>query len=348
MTWFALNYPRVVLLALVISTGLGLVFAASTSTAAFGTFNSEWNGASDLQEEANSVDVDSQIIRDTSQYGNVSANGTIAVILSPKTGYGPTEAERVNRFVRNGGTVLVAEDFRDHTDELLADLGADARIDGQPLRDDRYNYRGSDLPVARNVSEHPLVGSVTSVTLNHGTVVRPNGATVLVSTSDYAYVDANLNGELDDQEALDSYPVATVEQVGEGRVIVVGDPSLLINAMLDRPGNQAFVRSMFSAHDRVLLDYSHAGELPLLSVAVLVLRDSTALQALLSSIGITVIGVWTRRPDLLQQVRDKLSGNKSESIYTEPAELTAFVQHRHSDWDDERIQRVVKEIRRRR
>jgi hypothetical protein len=139
-----------------------------------------------------------------------------------------------------------------------------------------------------------------------------------------------------------------VEQVGEGRVIVVGDPSLLINAMLDRPGNQAFVRSMFSAHDRVLLDYSHAGELPLLSVAVLVLRDSTALQALLSSTGITVIGVWTRRPDLLQQMRDKLSRNKFESIYTEPAELTAFVRHRHPDWDDKRIQRVVKEIRHRR
>jgi len=345
MESFDPDHPRIVLVALTTATILGLVFAASTSTAAFGTFNSQWNGASDLREEADSVDVDSEIIRNTSRYGTVPANGTIAVILSPKTGYRPAEAERVNQFVRNGGTVLVAEDFRTHTNELLADIGADARVDGQPLRDDRYNYRGSDLPIARNVSEQPLVRGVSSVTLNHGTIVRPNGSTVLVSTSDYAYVDANLNGELDDQESLDSYPVVTVEQVGEGRVIVVGDPSLLINAMLDRPGNRAFVRSVFSAHDRVLLDYSHAGDLPVLSVAVLVLRDSTVLQFLLGSAGLIAIGIWTRRPNSLQKVRDKLHRTELESIHTEPAELAAFIRKRHPDWDEERIQRVVQEIR---
>ena len=348
MKWLDLGYSRIVLLVLIVGTILGLVFAASTSTAAFGTFNSQWNGASDLRGEANGVGVDSEIIRDTSQYANVPADGTIAVILSPKTGYGPAEAERVNRFVRSGGTVLVAEDFRPHTNELLADFSADARVDGQLLRDDRYHYRGSGLPVARNVSEHPLMQGVTSVTLNHGTVVRPNGATVLISTSDYAYIDTNRNGELDDQESLGSYSVVAVEQVGEGQAVVVGDPSLLINAMLDRSGNQAFVRSVFSAHDRVLLDYSHAGELPMLSVAVLVLRDSTVLQFLLSSAGIIVIGVWIRRPDLLRQIRDEFDRDEPESIRTEPAELAAFIRRRYPDWDDERIQRVVREIRHRR
>ncbi|HET7324184.1 MAG TPA: DUF4350 domain-containing protein [Halococcus sp.] len=341
MDRFDVSYPQVVLMGLLIVTVIGLVFAASTSSAAFGSYNAAWDGASELRDEAMFVDTESELIRNTSRYASVPPNGTIAIILSPQSGYGPAETDRIRTFVRNGGTLLVAEDFGQHSNELLARIGAQARVSGQLIRDERYNYHSPALPVARNVSNHTLVQGVDALTLNHGTPVRPNGATVLVSTSAYAYVDANGNGDLDTSENVGTYPVATVESVGDGRVIVVGDPSAFINAMLDRPGNRAFVRSVFSAHERVLLDYSHAGRLPPLSVALLVVRDAPLLQFLLSMAGIVAIGLWTRNPGVPQRFREVFGTDERFRPDAGTDELASFVRRQHPEWDDERVERVI-------
>lgn len=348
MREFDFSYPQLVLVALLVVTVVGLVFAASTSSAAFGSYNAAWDGASELREEAQAVGTESDIVRNTSRYATVTPNGTLAIILSPQSGYGPAETDRIRRFVRNGGTLLVAEDFGRHSNDLLARIGAEARVSGQLLRDERYNYHSPALPVARNVSNHTLTQGVAALTLNHGTFVRPNGATVLVSTSPYAYVDTNGNAELDDQDRVGTYPVATVESVSDGRVIVVGDPSIFINVMLDRPGNRAFVRSLFSAHERVLLDYSHAGQLPPLAVALLVLRDVPSLQFLLGMAGIVAIGLWTRNPDIPQRLRKAFGADDRFRPDAGPDELASFVRRQHPEWDDERVERVIDGIMTRR
>ncbi len=341
------GYPQPILLALCIVTGIALVFAASTSTVAFGTYNPSWDGAAELREIAETTGAEPKIVRNTSQYTNVPSNNTLAVILSPETTYGSSDIDRVRAFVRNGGTLLVAGDFGSHTNALLAGVGATARIDGALLRDERYNYRSPALPVARNVSEHPLTRGVEHLTLNYGTAVQPGNATVLVSTSPYAYRDINRNGNLDTGESLDTWPVATVEEAGKGRIIVVGDPSMFINTMLDRSGNRAFVRTIFSGHERVLLDYSHAGQLPPLSVALLVLRDTPLFQFLFGMLGIAVIGLWARRPGLIARLRNVIETD--ENWFTADSdELAAYIRQRHPDWDDERIQRVIQAIMMRR
>lgn len=373
MRGFDPNYPRVVLGVLAVVTLLALAFAASTSTAAFGAYNPSWDGAADLRGVADGAGVESELVRNASRYASVSANDTLAVVLSPERGYGPAETDRVRRFVREGGTLLVAEDVDTSANDLLAGVGASARIDGRPLRDERYNYRSSAMPIARNVSAHPLTEGVGSLTLNHGTAVRagPGGAmvrpsandadrkganatdgnvTVLASTSAFAYRDANRNAALDAAESLGRYPVATVESVGEGRVIAVGDPSLFINAMLDRPGNRAFVQRVFGAHGRVLLDYSHAGRLPPLALATLVVRERPLFQFLLGAAGVAAVGLWARRPGLPARVREMVPsiGTGKRDVRSGPEELAAFVRARHPDWDDERIERVIGGIMHRR
>lgn len=341
---FDIDYPRAVLVALALASGVALIVAGTTSTAAFGAYNPAWDGATALRDEADAAGVESEIARNTTAYTRVPANGTVAVVISPDKPYRSAEAARLRTFVRRGGTLVIAEDFGNHSNALLATLGVRARFDGRLLRDERYNYRSPAMPVARNVSNHSLVSGIERLTLNHGTAVRANRTTVLVRTSGYAYLDTNRNEALDTNESIGAYPVATVERTGAGGVIAVGDPSVLINVMLERPGNRAFVRAVFGTHDRVLLDYSHADRLPPLAVAVLVLRDAPLLQLVLGGIGLLGIGVWTRRPDLVARLR-RMGRDEALSVPELDAdELASVVRRRHPDWDDERVERVVRNM----
>ncbi len=115
------------------------------------------------------------------------------------------------------------------------------------------------MPVANDVTNQSFFVNVSSVTLNHGTAVNPNNVSVLVSSSKFAYLDTNQNAELDSNETVGSYSVVTSEELGDRNVIVVGDPGLLIDTMLDQSDNRAFVRALFIPHEYVIPCSSSAG-----------------------------------------------------------------------------------------
>lgn len=352
--------PQIVLYALAISIGLALVVAASTSGAAFGAYNPEWDGTSDLRELADHQSA-SHVLLDTAPYEQGDANGAVAVILSPTEPYSPTDTRRVRSFVTSGGTLIVAEDFGPHTNALLGGLNASARIAGAPLRDERHYYRAPSLPVATNVSETRYTTDVDQLTLNKPTAVDAGNATTVATTSAFAYLDRNRTGNLSAGDELGAYPVVTTESVGQGEVITVGDPSLFINAMLSRPDNTAFVTAMLSAHDRVLLDYSHAGQQPPLAVASLRFASSTVLQLGAGALGIgavwghvwlaTGLGGAVRRlllPVVPAGVRRRIPvwlrrTDHADNPVDEAAVLTAL-RERYPEWDEARLRRVMADV----
>lgn len=349
--------PRVVLVAVAVATVLALVVGAGTSTTGFGAYNLDWDGASDLRGVAADAGADPRVTLDAADYGAVEPGGTVAVVLSPDRPYGPDAAARVRAFVRDGGTLVVAEDFGPHGNDLLAAVGADARVDGRLLRDERDSYRSPAMPVAATVSEHALTAGVERVTLNHGTAVRPDGATVLASTSGFAYRDADRDGTPDPGERPGPFPVATVERVGEGRVVVLGDPSVLVNAMLDRPGNRRLATNLL-AGERVLFDHSHAERLPPLSVALLALRRSPLAGALVGTACVLAVAGWVRwgdrgdgAPPGQHERSDGVGGRErppaasgdvsDDRVEADPDALVAYLRERHPDWSAERARRVV-------
>lgn len=345
LTWNPLDidYPRVLLVGLMVVAVVALVLAASTSSTAFGAYNSAWDGASSLRDVADSMGTDSTIVRNATRYDHLPAEGTIAVVLSPDRAYSNTDAARLRRFVENGGTLIVAEDFGPHSNALLAEVGANARFNGTLVRDERHNYRSPAMPVATNVSEYPLLTGVERLTLNHGTVIEPNGARPVANTSGYAYVDVTQDDQLDDSESLNKYPVMTAESVGEGRVIAVSDPSLFINAMLDREGNRQFAQNAFGAHDLLVLDYSHAERLPPLAVALLVVRESPLLQVLVLGGAIGVVVVWSR--GLFSPVLRRLEVGERRPMHVVDEDVVlTYLRDRHPDWDEDRLERVAKGV----
>ena len=338
-----------------------LLVATSTSSVAFGAYNGAWDGTSDLRSVAKDTGANSRVIHDTSAYSHVEANSTVGIILSPVEKYSTADRARLQRFVRHGGTLLVAGDYGSQTNQLLSALGTDARLDGHPVRDERHHYRSPVMPIADNVSNQSLVSNVSGLTLNHGTVVSPRNATVLVSTSEYAYLDVNRNQKLDDNESISSMPVATIERIGAGQILVVSDPSILINTMLDHSGNQAFVRTVVGNHRTVLLDYSHTAQLPPLALAVLILRESGLLQLLVGSGCLFLVLLWAQRPEtvtrrwnsLVSRIRPS-EGRPADLLASRPSTppndaapsmsesaMIIYLQEQHPDWDAARIQRII-------
>ena len=339
------SYPELVFGAFTIVVIVALIVAASTSGAAFGAFTFSWEGTSDLRDEAESSDAELIIATDTERYEEVDPDGTVAFVLAPDERYDGEDRERLREFVEDGGTLVVADAFGPHGNPLLEDMGASARLNGDPLRDERNYYRSPALPVATNIGEHPYVARSEGITLNHGTIVEPGESTVIARSSEYGYLDHNRNRELDDEETLASYPVITTEEVGNGEVVVVSDPSVFINVMLDRPGNRAFANGLFALHDRILFDTSHSADVPPAAAAMLSLRESAALQALLGG-GIVLSIAATHRRSALTPLWARIqrrTGSAGRAGLSE-AEMRRRLTERHPDWDESRRDRVITTI----
>ncbi|WP_226010840.1 DUF4350 domain-containing protein [Halomicrobium salinisoli] len=338
--------PRLALYAFAAVVALALFVAGTTSGAAFGAFNPGWDGSSSLQSLAEDGAADGELLRNASRYDEFEADGTVAFALSPDEAYGERDAAAVRRFVEGGGTLLVAADFGSGGNALLDAVGADARVDGRLVRDERHYAGGPALPVATDVSDHRYTDGVDRLTLNHGSVVEAGGnATTLAATSSFAYLDGDRDGELDDDEALASRPVATVEAVGEGRVVVVSDPSLFINAMLDQPDNERFARALLADHERAVFDVSHAGSVPPLTGAALALRDSAAVQALVGLGGLLLIAGWPRLRAGVAAVRSR---RRQSAPAAEPSvgpdAVVERLRERRPEWDEARLERVTQGI----
>lgn len=366
MRW---SVPRLVLVALAVAILATVGVTAATSTASLGLYNPSWDGASQFSATAAAEGVDDRLVRDTERFETIAPEGTLAVVLSPDSGYEVGEVTRLEAFVRSGGTLLVAADFRDPGPALLAGLGTNASVSGLPVRDEHRYGPGPAFPLAPNVSDHPYTDGVAELVLNHPSAIdlRPGegatgggaagsaeGPTVLVESSPFAYLDRNRNEELDDEEELARHPVVTVESLGEGAVVVVSDPSLFINAMLERGDNRRFLANVVGAHDQVVVDVSHTSALPPLISLRLVLRDLPIVQLVLGGGllgGVAAIGrrwrgvPWARLPG---SERLRPGGEPAPArVDLSGADVAAAVRERHPEWDEERVERVTEGIIRR-
>jgi len=146
--------------------------------------------------------------------------------------------------------------------------------------------------------------------------------------------------------SLSSRPVATVEQVGQGRVVVVSDPSVFINTMLERSGNRRFARNLVASEDRLLLDFSHTADLPPLSLALVTVRNTPLLQTVVGFLAVGLIGAWGaglfgRFGAIAARLRDE---RPADAAPVTEADLVAYLREQHPEWEEARIRRIAQGI----
>ena len=137
-------------------------------------------------------------------------------------------------------------------------------------------------------------------------------------------------------EVVRSDPVATVEPVGEGRIVVVGDPSVFINAMQGQAGNEAFTRSLVAGSNHTLVDASQTSLPPLVS-ALLTLRESALLQVGLGLGGLAAVAATSRLFRRRREDADPLAD-------VDEATLQEGLRRRYSDIDSTRVLDATKGV----
>jgi len=126
-------------------------------------------------------------------------------------------------FVHEGGRLLVADDHGNAA-QLLDVLGVEMFPGRTPHQTFFRNNPG--LPVFYPGGRHTLTSGVELILANHPTALAADGRAVL---------------PYDDPE----YGLLYDLSYGEGRAIALGDPSILINFMLDMADNRTLVNNIF-------------------------------------------------------------------------------------------------------
>lgn len=137
------------------------------------------------------------------------------------------DVDELTKFMRAGGRVIMLDDFG-RGESLLSTFGM-KRVPSprHPAESLRHNPQ---LALAEAASAHPVVADVNRVVTNHPTGLgHPDLSPVLK-------IRAN-DGEPD-------VTVAVAGAVGQGRLLAVGDPSIVMNSMLRYSGNKTFARGL--------------------------------------------------------------------------------------------------------
>ncbi len=138
----------------------------------------------------------------------------------------PLDVDELSTFMRAGGRVVLLDDYGSG-EELLARFGI--RRVPLPAKPAQMLRDNPALAIAEPASTHPAVRDVGRVVTNHATGLDHKAlSAVLVVRGD---------GEPD-------VLLAVAGAVSQGRLLAVGDSSLLMNSMLRYPGNRALASAL--------------------------------------------------------------------------------------------------------
>jgi hypothetical protein len=199
------------------------VLSATLAWARSGDFEPSspaWNGLSELLGVAREIGVELQVLS-TVDLGRLTAQDGLLLVYPQR----PPPRADLSAFMVEGGRLALADDFGEGEDMLRA-FGIQRRAAGEVsaagrLRDNR------NVLLARPTQGHPLAEDIRALVVNHPKVLSHTELAPIFALSD------------PEQSA-----VVLAGAVGKGRLVVLADPSALINNMLQLRDNRTFARNL--------------------------------------------------------------------------------------------------------
>lgn len=339
---------------------IGMAFATPLlgTRADFSVYNTGWNGASTVGRSLHGAGAfnplfvrpaDDLVIQPASLEAYAPDPHVDSIlILGPRASFTEGERALLEGFVREGGLLVVADDFGTGNEALEA-AGAQTRIRPQKALDFAFAKR-PEFTVAIDFEDHALTDRVEHALLNHPATLEPGPlARVLANTTEAAWIDVNDDGERGAGEPGGPFAWLAIEPVGDGQVVVLSDPSVLINGM--RPFAQnAFVADNLVSLLRerggaVVIDESHRGTadpLAFIGVRLRGLPQIAQIGLVLLVAGmlpLIALGSARRPMEPLRALLAKVLSSQEEARAPEP--LLARVKRKHPDWDETALREVL-------
>jgi hypothetical protein len=243
-------------------------------TGDFRTGNPFWNGLSVFADSGGSDNRSGDGIGNATSIQSLAdlpQNGTgYALIEIPYTPFSSGDLDILKGFTQSGGLLIVMDDYG-YGNQILERLGTGIRFSGKPLLDPLYNYKNPLFPRISDFASQ--FAPVESISLNHATSLEdvPQGAVIALSSS-FSYLDTDGSGTKTQGDIAGPLTVVAHEKSGNGYVIMVSDPSLIINSMLGMDDNMVFTSLLINfgssataapSSRSVLIDQSHLPREPL-------------------------------------------------------------------------------------
>jgi hypothetical protein len=281
--------------AVLLAAVLVLTVHISSNNLEFSRYNDGWNGTSSFFSDLDRHQV--TMVADPTQLASYR-NNTLLLVIAPSHPPTRTELAAYRAFLDRGNTLFLADDFG-NGNAILEGVGSRiAILDGNLSSVDReYNdpysvtvYRRSDKGIAKN-----------SATLILNRPAALEGGDPVFTTSVLSWVDENGDKRLNSEEMMGRFTVIAEEKVGQGTVVVLSDPSIFINSMLEsgQPGdNRAFIRDLTRNNMTVAVDQmnSRTRDAEGFSEILHLIRTTIAIELLtLTLLVMAAVGLWRRK-----------------------------------------------------
>jgi hypothetical protein len=230
--------------------------------------NPAWNGYSELSKKTGALSL--------STFSDLPSTGEgTALILVAYEQFTEQELTLLRNYVGSGGTLALLDDYG-YGNQVLGGLELDAQFSGQTLLDPLFNYKNQWFPTTTDFAGTAANVNVSSIVFNHATYLNKTGRmNILANSSSFSFSDIDNDNIWDSGEPSGTLPVAAFTKYAQGYVVIVSDPSLGINSMLDLNDNFEFISkilSIESSNPQVYIDQSHLPITPLdQSKAILVI-----------------------------------------------------------------------------
>jgi hypothetical protein len=211
-----------------------------------------------------------------------------------------------------------------------------------------------EFSVSTSFSEVPMTESVEILMMNRPSTIRPSSqARTIISSSDSSWMDRQRNDRIDDGEPSGPFPIMTDESYGNGRLLVLSEPSLLINQMRERFDNSMFVENLLGnlseGRKTILIDESHRDLTDPVRITDIISGSigMPAKIALLTSLTIFFVIFSTPYPKKLWKLSEKLFNkllSDEEPVSGSGHDLLALVIEKHPDWDRVVVKNLIDSI----
>ncbi len=223
----------------------------SPSNEDFRAENPFWNGTRDISSSFPALPLASLSDLPPSPQG-------ATLILIPYLDFTPGELGELKSFVTQGGTLVLADDYG-FGNQILEYLRLKARFSGEILLDPLFNHKNKWFPRISHLASSSVTSNTESLILNHATCLMDvESDDILALSSSFSFLDLNGNQAWDEEEPTGPLPVISHHNLGNGKMILISDPSIFINSMETIEDNYNFIQNLAAiTTSELLIDQSH-------------------------------------------------------------------------------------------